>query len=406
MASLEKRETKSKKIVYRVRWYQDGQRQSETFTNRDRAREFKGAVEAAGQQWPDGWIPGHGHSEQHTHATGQMIGQWCETAVLARSGISKKTRSDYLRDLTNHLHNLAEIPLEDLTRTQVGAWVNELDDAEGLAPKTIKNMHGLLSSCLQDAVRDGLIPVNVAKGVGLPADDSDAADLEIPSASDFALVRRHLDPHWHTLLDTLLDTGLRWGEITALTVGNVDALSATPSLRVLQAWTKSPDGGWIIGPPKTKRGKRTVKITPDLRDQLLPLLAGKPRTEYVFLTKQGKPINHAHFYNLAWRPAVFAAQSCDTHRGPKWQKGHPVPDPCGCAGTLAITPRIHGTRHFHASFLIDAGVPLFKISRRLGHESFKTTADTYGHLLDQPEDEILAALSGSNRAAASALSHP
>lgn len=41
---------------------------------------------------------------------------------------------------------------------------------------------------------------------------------------------------------------------------------------------------------------------------------------------------------------------------------------------------IHELRHSHASFLIDQGVSLYKISKRLGHSSYSITADRYGHL--------------------------
>ena len=48
--------------------------------------------------------------------------------------------------------------------------------------------------------------------------------------------------------------------------------------------------------------------------------------------------------------------------------------------------RVHDLRHSHASMLINMGVDLFEISRRLGHESVKTTSDTYGHLY--PDKDI------------------
>lgn len=54
--------------------------------------------------------------------------------------------------------------------------------------------------------------------------------------------------------------------------------------------------------------------------------------------------------------------------------------------------KIHSLRHSHASNLIESGVNMFKISKRLGHSSIEITMDTYGHLLDTDEDEILQAI--------------
>lgn len=54
--------------------------------------------------------------------------------------------------------------------------------------------------------------------------------------------------------------------------------------------------------------------------------------------------------------------------------------------------RLHDLRHSHASYLIEQGVNIYKISKRLGHTSISITLDRYGHLLDRDEDEILAVL--------------
>jgi integrase len=48
----------------------------------------------------------------------------------------------------------------------------------------------------------------------------------------------------------------------------------------------------------------------------------------------------------------------------------------------------------HASYLLDAGVPLHTVSRRLGHERASTTSDIYGHAIDA-RDQGAAELFGS-----------
>lgn len=64
------------------------------------------------------------------------------------------------------------------------------------------------------------------------------------------------------------------------------------------------------------------------------------------------------------------------------------------ADGLAKCPCIHGLRHTHAAWLITDNVPLLAVSRRLGHESIRITADTYGHLLPEADGAIREALSG------------
>lgn len=50
--------------------------------------------------------------------------------------------------------------------------------------------------------------------------------------------------------------------------------------------------------------------------------------------------------------------------------------------------RVHDLRHSHASMLIEMGFAPLEIADRLGHESVKTTLDTYSHLY--PDKEQLA----------------
>ena len=392
MASIRKRES-SGKASYQVRWRVDGVEQTATFPTRAQAVKFRGMVEAAGNQRPPGWSPYTAVAEPVEALT---LAEWCAETIGDRSGISERTRTDYLRILDRHLGELGDLAIDEVARNDIGRWINGL--AKVLSPKTVANVHGIVSSCLQDAVDAQKITKNNAKGIGLPRDDLGGL-LVIYSESDFALIESHMDPHWLPLVDTLKTTGMRWGEATALTPRWMNMMSQPASVKVVQAWRKVPGkgGGWEIGPPKTKRSSRSITITDTLRDQLLSPVASKALDDFVFVTKSGRPVNHAHFYNLVWRPALFAAQSCDTHRKPKWQKGMPIPQPCGCPGTLAVTPRIHDYRHFHASFLIDAGVPLMKISRRLGHESIQTTVNVYGHLMPDADDEILAALGQPSR---------
>jgi integrase len=49
-------------------------------------------------------------------------------------------------------------------------------------------------------------------------------------------------------------------------------------------------------------------------------------------------------------------------------------------------------RHTHASHLIDAGVDVVRISKRLGHSSPTVTLDTYAHLFARKEDKSAAAI--------------
>jgi integrase len=98
-----------------------------------------------------------------------------------------------------------------------------------------------------------------------------------------------------------------------------------------------------------------------LVEVLIPLVASRPGSDLLFTTPKGERIIHKLYWHHYWVPAVKAAQA----RG------------------LTKSPRIHDLRHTHASWLIQDGVSLFTISRRLGHASTRTTEQVYGHLMPQ-----------------------
>ena len=60
------------------------------------------------------------------------------------------------------------------------------------------------------------------------------------------------------------------------------------------------------------------------------------------------------------------------------------------AGLKAI--RIHDFRHTHASLLVNEGINIQEIARRLGHSKIEITWNTYSHLYPREEDRAIAIL--------------
>jgi integrase len=55
-------------------------------------------------------------------------------------------------------------------------------------------------------------------------------------------------------------------------------------------------------------------------------------------------------------------------------------------------PRIHDLRYSNASWLLQAGLDMFKLQRHLGHKSITTTINRYSHLLPEAYDDAAAAM--------------
>jgi integrase len=275
---------------------------------------------------------------------------------------SSGTIGTYQRILDLHIRNtVGHIPVDEFGYREVMRWIKGLT-VEGVAPKSIHNIHGLLSAAMKTAELLGYVSRNPCRGVPLPQIERAEDEALFLSHAEFSLLIEGMHEADKTFVQFLVMTGARFGEATALKVTDLDLLSIPPTARVNKAWRRDGRSRYYIGPTKTAAGKRTIGLNPALVDLLVPLVAGRPGSELLFTTPHGQRIAHKPFWQHHWVPAVQTAR----------------------ASGLTKTPRIHDLRHTHASWLIQDGVmSLFAISRRLGHTSVRTTEQVYGHLMPQ-----------------------
>jgi integrase len=248
----------------------------------------------------------------------------------------------------------------------VRTWV--LDRQTHVSGKTLKNLHGLLHGILAGAVEAGHLQANPARGVRLPrADDHERREMAFLTQGEFWMIADELADHWRPYFVLLAGTGMRLGEMMALTVGDIDLVSRPPVVRITKAQRYTAGRGFETGPTKTRRSRRTIALDETALEALRPHLA-RPADAPLVVQPNGRTVYPTNLYARIWRPAVKRAQG----------KG------------LTKNPRIHDLRHTHASWLIAQGLPLPVIQSRLGHEKVTTTVDTYGHLL--PDLHVQAAL--------------
>lgn len=347
MGWLRKLPTGSVQAVYRDH---EGRQRSATFATRRDAREFLTAAEAdlrAGR-----WIDPRGGDV--------LLSEWIEAWLEGRGGVKASTAATDVSRLAVHvLPSLGEHRLRDLTPLTIRRWVTGL--AATLAPKTIRNCHGLLFAVLADAVAEGFLRTNPCAGTPLP--EVPHAEMTFLSHEQVDALLEAVDPHYRPLLLTLVGTGLRWGEAAGLRVGRVDLVAG--SLTVTET-LHEVSGRLSYGTPKSRASRRKVSLPTAARAALVPLLTGRRKAEPVFTTEAGVLLRRPNFARRVWRPAV--------------------------AGAHLPAVRVHDLRHTHVAWLIAAGTPLTAISRRLGHASIGVTDGTYGHLLPEVDGTLIGAL--------------
>lgn len=350
---------------YQVCWKLDGGRDgrqvSETFPSRAGAVKFKGLVDAAGQRYPDGWIPRYGFIAT---STAPPLSEWFERALAANVRANEATKDDYRALFARHVPAwLAGRPIDAITREDAGSWIASLASTAGgrkpLSVKSIRNVQGMVSSAMNAAVYDGLVSRNVFLGVLGQQPSQPLEEQTFLTREEFDLIIENAPDHPDSVavLRLMFHTGLRVGEATVLRAQDIDLDNAR--LHVSRAWKR----GGFMGLPKSSRSRRTLAIGPAMVEVLRPRMH---RGDLLFTNSQGRQLMQASVRVYTWGPAVKLAQS----------KG------------LTKQPRIHDLRHSHAAYLISSGVPLLAVSRRLGHASIQITADRYGHLLPDVDEGI------------------
>jgi integrase len=348
---------------YQVCWRLEGKYVSVTFASRDVANKFRGKVDASGQRYPEGWIPGHGFVTQQEEAPELTLRDWFPRAIAARAGASSGSKEKYRRDFNRHVPDeLKDMPLTSITAEMAGTWVAGL--LMNISAKSAHNIHGLVSSVLNQAVRDELVRRNVFVQLGPKLAPSRAVTLLEPD--DVELLLSCFGPPYGEFTEWLYKSGMRFSEAIALQWKDIDF--GRGQVHVVRAFKREGNGTLILGPPKTTAGSRTIAMPADLLARLATRRQGP--TDHLFLNKHGNLLTQSVYFKTAWEPALAAAQA----------KG------------LNKTPRIHDLRHSHASLLLERGVPILTVSRRLGHSSVAVTGDVYGHLMATSDEAVLAAL--------------
>lgn len=160
----------------------------------------------------------------------------------------------------------------------------------------------------------------------------------------------------YTAFEMLFYTGMRKGELLALTLNDIDFTQRTISINKTLAYV---DGDYINQLPKTQKSNRTI----DVPDFLLAEIK-------TYISRLYKPDPE---HRLFIRSRVWL--------------GEAITRTCNKIDLKPI--RVHDLRHSHASMLIDLGANPLMIAERLGHEDVKMTMNTYAHLFKSHQKEII-----------------
>lgn len=251
-----------------------------------------------------------------------------------------------------------------------------MSETRTLSPKTVLEHHRLISAVLEQAVKEGLVAVNVASRATLPKVEHKEVNYFQPE--QIAAIREALEHEplkWKTLVHLLLITGARRGEVLGLKWQNVDF--ENNRVYICNSVLYSADVGVYESTPKTEKSKRYIYLPRETMELLREYRAWQ-RTERERL--EGYYLD---------RGFVFAQDS--------GAPMHPdsVTDYLKKLSRRYGLPHLnaHAFRHTMASMLYYSGVDSVSISKRLGHAQVSTTSNIYAHVIesaDRQNADILA----------------
>lgn len=315
----------------------------------------------------------------------QKYQEYCNYVINLKEerGLKNSTAVRY-RELTTRIYpaighiKLREIRADHLNDlyTALGKDGQNKHTGGGLSAKTIIEHHRLIHVVLEQAVKEGLIPFNVADRVTLPKVTHKEVSYFQPE--QVAAIRDALDNEpikWKTMVHLLLITGARRGEILGLKWNRVDF--ENKQIYICNNILYTPKRGVYEDTPKTERSKRYISI-PTETVQLLQeyrvwqveerIRLGEYYNDqgFVFAQDNGKPIN----------------PDSVPHYLTQFSKRYNLPH-----------INAHAFRHTMASMLYYNGMDSVSISKRLGHAQVSTTANIYAHVMeaaDKKSADILA----------------
>ncbi len=301
---------------------------------------------------------------------------WIDTWPL-----KDQTRARYRGILRRELLPVfGPLPLTKIHPHHVRSWVAG-QVAGPLSASSVRQHIAVLRSCLKAAQIDGHLETLPLLGVKMPRSHSrQPTVLTLTEAFEMIAVA---PPVWRCAIATALFTGLRLGELLALTCEDVDLPGRRLNIRATLTEVSGRTPRIRREEPKSRAGYRQVPIVEALAALLQAHLdeLGPTDEDAVFASPVGTWMSKSNFYRDAWTPTRRAA------------------------GRPELT--FHDLRHTAASLLLaHSGAELAELKFVLGHSQIAHTVDLYGHLVPGRLERLRATFDAAVTAAQTPPAQP
>lgn len=270
------------------------------------------------------------------------------------------------RRLGRHIApSLGNVELRHLDTPLVREWRAKLL-ASGVSESMTAKAYRLLRAVLMTAVReDEILPRNPCQIKG--ADQEKPAERPVLTLGQVVMLADEMPDRYRALVLITTFACLRWGEVAALERQDID--TDTGTVRVRQSYTEVRGEGMVLGPPKSRAGRRMVSVPPVILSAIREHLSdhvGEDPSSLVFTTPAGRPIWRGNLNKLlAWSTAVEKLNKPGLH--------------------------FHDLRHTGNTLAAQTGASTKDLMARMGHDS-PQAAMIYQHATSEADRAIADAL--------------
>jgi integrase len=248
----------------------------------------------------------------------------------------------------------AGTPISQISKQTLLEWYVDLIKRDDIGVRTKNSCISLVKSVFKFANEFYNVPNTavVLKTLKLPKQK----EMVVWTTEEFNQFIQHTEGHYRNIFTFMYCTGLRRGEALALCKDDFDLEKGT--VRIWHQIRKFSDG---FQPLKTESSERTLKLPTNVINAVRPLvMACSDEKPFVFGGDVSIP--------TATLQKKFA-------------------DGIKASGVKKI--RIHDLRHSFATNAINNGCNIVAVSKYLGHSNIQQTLETYTHLLEKTDDEMI-----------------
>ena len=278
-----------------------------------------------------------------------------------------------------------------ITPLQIRDMLNEAK-SKGLGYNTVKHMKNCLNRIFDYAVDPcNFIHENPARRVKMPKFEEEQVNPhKLISKADFnCLMKRFpFGDRYHIMLVLCWTLGLRIGEVCGLVWDDFDFENGT--VAISHQATGGRDGRSLLAVPKTKASMRTISFGEELKNLLMREKERQERNEeeygeyYSIVMLKGDEIVECQ---KQFNPSLPRIRLVCIDDNGRWTNPNSSRYVTRIAKQeLGIEFDFHSLRHSNATHLLDAGVDIKVVQKRLGHKSIATTYDSYIHVTKQMDD--------------------